>query len=254
MPSYAMLQKLISFSFTTALFLFSLNASAFTLPRGMDSDDRKVTMQILGFGTATKFSSNPFPLGGWSGVEVSVNQEMVPVEKLKDLGANPGSHGNLSYTQISLGKGFYQDFDGFFSFTLPRQQSEAQNYSGLLRWAFYDLDAKRYLATATVHGQGLNVANLFTSESFGYDLILSRIDSWWSVYVGAGWVQVKTRFIGNPANVNEGLTSSGQTVIESEEHARTFLGIQGQYQNYFAVAEVQRVYENAYSFKLGYRY
>lgn len=239
----------------TAIFLGScLQVFAFTLPRGMSSDDRKVTMQILGFGTTTKFSSNPFPLGGWSGVEISVNQEFVPVEKLRDLGANPGTKGNLTYTQLSLGKGFYKDFDGFVSFTLPRQQSEAQNYSGLLRWAFYDLDAQRYLATAAVHGQGLNVANLFTSESFGYDLILSRVDSWWSIYAGAGWVQVKTRFIGNPANINEGLTANGQTVIESEDHARTFVGLQTRYQNYFAVAEIQRVYENAYSLKIGYRY
>lgn len=227
---------------------------AFNLPKGMTSDERKITMQTLGFGTTAKFASNPFPLGGWSGVEISLNQEFISVEKLKNLGAVKGSSGDLSYTQLSFGKGFYNDFDGFISFTLPRQQSEVQNYAGLLRWAFFDLDSRMYIASMDLHGQGLNIANLFISDSFGYDLVFSRVSSWWSCYGGAGWLQIKTKFIGNNTQFNEGLTSNGQTISESEDHARYFAGVHARYQNYFSVLEVQRVYDNTYSLKIGYRY
>ena len=234
--------------------LICFGAFGFQLPKGMTADERKVAMQVLGFGTTAKFSSNPFPLGGWSGVEFSIQQEVVPVDRLSTLGSAKGSNGDLAYTQLSFGKGFYKDFDAFISFTLPRQRSEIQNYSGLLRWMVYDFDSGKYLASVDMHGHGSNISNLFSSDSFGYDLVVSKVEAWWGLYLGAGWLQVKTKFIGNKTDFAQGMTSNGQTVVDSEDRARYFTGFNLRYQNYFAVAEIQRVYDTAYSIKLGYRY
>lgn len=237
-----------------SLFLFCSLGQAYSLPKGMSAEDRKIVTQVLGFGSTAKFASNPYPLGGWNGVEMAVTQEFISVEKLKDLGVNGSSQGSLSYTQFSFGKGFYENFDGYFSFTLPRQQSEMQNYSGLLRTVVYDFEDKKYMATVDINGQGSNMGNLFSSDSFGYDLVLSQVNSWWGYYGGIGWLSIKTRFIGNPITASQGLTSNGQTIVDSAEHMRYFAGLMGHYEKYFALMEVQTVYENTWTVKMGYRF
>ena len=111
------------------IFLFSLNAIALEIPKGLTKSDRTEMVRILGLNSATKILSNPYPLGGYSGLEVGYSLEFVNVRDMRRLGCAPGSLGCLNtnlpeetewrYSRLTVGKGLYSDVDAFFSFMPP---------------------------------------------------------------------------------------------------------------------------------------
>jgi hypothetical protein len=55
-------------------------------PSGMSSKDRQSIMQIMGFGSASKILSNPYPLGGYLGIELGVSSDVIETSQVGNLG------------------------------------------------------------------------------------------------------------------------------------------------------------------------
>lgn len=95
------------FFFLIGLIVSQSAVAAITLPRNLTVPDQKRALEILGFGAAGKLLDNPYPLGGYSGVELGLAAEFVPIDELATLGDTTAEKGELSYYTLTLGKGLY---------------------------------------------------------------------------------------------------------------------------------------------------
>lgn len=239
--------RVVFLLFTVQFFalLVPIKVFGFALPVEMDGEGKKNVVEVLGFGTLMKFHSNPYPLGGYQGLELSIGQEAVSSGRLAQAGSEESSAGYFTYTNFSVGKGFYSNFDVFFNFAPFGQKIQSQIFGLLLRWNFFD--RSNFRLSAVLHGNGVNVQNQYFSDSSGLDLVASSTFRQFDYYVGFGETTVNATFAGS-------LLAVGENTREKRSAYRHFIGLNYQWQSYFATAEYHRVVENTYSFKLGYRF
>ena len=67
------------------LFFSSESEASLVLPRNLNDAQRIETLEILGPSSAPKILGNPYPLGGYSGVELGYSVQILPTEKLSEL-------------------------------------------------------------------------------------------------------------------------------------------------------------------------
>lgn len=231
--------------------LFSVQAYAKTdLPRNLSSQDQIRTLEILGYGTASKVLGDPYPLGGYSGVEMGVSTQFIPVSDLATLGNTTRDNGELSYYTLTLGKGLYYNIDTFVYFTPSLQSEEMQNFGGQLRWGFYEASFFPISFSALAYAGGANFQNLINIITTGWDLIGTVNMENVAVYFGAGRVRAQGTFIGGAG----GITSSTITESHDISENHTFFGVNVEISKVFIALEVDRYTDSVYGGKLGYRF
>jgi hypothetical protein len=254
---------------------FAVPAQALEIPKGLTSDDRKEIVRTLGLNSAMKTLSNPYPLGGYSGLEFGYSVEFVNIRDLRRLGCQPGSPGcaNTSssdeaewrYSRLTFGKGLYHDIDAFFSFMPPMGGVRVSDYGGMLRWSFYQARFLPINLAFLIHANQSNFNDIFMNRNFGTELIAGvNVDNF-ALYFGGGLVEANGTFIGaNSSGVcqedctvdanDPDVNGYNRTVSHRVRETHTVVGFSLHYDNLFAAAEVDRYRDAVYSMKLGLRF
>ncbi len=220
------------------------------LPRNLTPSDQIRTLEILGYGSAAKILGDPYPLGGYSGVEVGVATQFIPVGDLATLGSGTEDKGELSYYTLSLGKGLYYNVDTFVYFSPSIQAEEMQNFGGQIRWGFYEASFFPISFSALLYAGGANLQNLINVTQTGWDLIGTVNMENVALYFGWGRIRAQGTFIGGGG----GITASGNTETQDITQDHTFFGVNIEISKAFVALEVDRYTDSVYSGKLGFRF
>lgn len=249
-----------------AFLLLFQSAHALEIPKGLTASDRKEVVRTLGLNSANKMLSNPYPLGGYSGLEIGYSLEIVNVRDLRRLGnTNDNDETEWRYSRITIGKGLYSDVDVFFSFIPPMGGSSVSDYGGVARWSFYQAQFLPINLAAIVHFNQLNFNDTFMNRNLGAELLVGvNVDNF-ALYFGGGMLEARGTFTGvddtgtcradcTVDTVDADVNQASHTVSNRVRETHTVVGISAHYENLFAAAQVDRYRDAVYSLKAGIRF
>ena len=239
--------------------LFSAQALCLQLPQSLDESDRKEVTRILGFGTSSKLLTNPFPLGGYSGVELGLSMETIDTSSIARLGDKSQDTKEFTYPRLSLGKGLYNDVDLFFSFVPYSDSTRVAEFGGILKWCFYQAEFLPLSLSFIVHGSDININDSFVSETIGGEFVAGiNVDNF-SLYFGGGRLQSDARFLAGDSGT-DGVIDSTDSNLDKENlmqqrlrTAHTFIGFTFHFSEVFLAVQLDRYRDPVYSAKLGLR-
>lgn len=233
------------------ILLFYWQALSVTeIPKNLSRDDREAALGILGFGSAAKLLSSPYPLGGYHGVEMGVSSEYIPMADVASLGAKTSSRSDINYLNLTLGKGLFYNVDALLQFIPMPQDESISGFGGQLRWGFYEAKFMPAELSVVLHGSTANFHNVVAAETTGMDLIGSVNMKDVSLFFGAGQARSVGTFIGGAG----GVTDSGKTETSGLYSPHTLFGISIKMSNVFIAMQVDRYVQSNYSGKLGLRF
>jgi hypothetical protein len=229
-------------------YLFLSIAAAFELPTGLDVQDRKQITEIVGLGSSTKLLSDPYPLGGYSGVEVSLSLETLPTEQLGVLGnQNVNTPDNLTLSKISLGKGLFENIDLFLHFIPFSDGAGLGEFGGLVRWGFFETAFLPISFSFLVHGNSSNLANQVFTQSIGFELVTGIHVTGISLYFGAGRISASSQF-------KNFLSSSGTEETSNIANFHSFIGGSYSWEPLFLALQMDRYTQTVLSLKAGLKF
>lgn len=240
-------------SFITIFSLSLSSPAAITIPSNLSGQDRQSVTEILGLGTSSKLISDPYPLGGYSGVEIGLSMESLNTEDLGRLGATTRREKDFSYGKITVGKGLYNNIDLFLHFIPYTQNTGFSEYGGILRYCFYQAAFIPASFSLLVHANSTNIGNIFFSQSLGLELVSGLNVGNFAMYVGGGPVEAKGQF-------SRSITAppEGQGVSRDESNNvtqfHTFAGGTFDLEPYFFALQIDQYTQAVYSGKLGVRF
>lgn len=247
------MKRILIFLFS---FLVFVSAQALDIPRNMNSDNRKVALDILGSSTMTKSLADPYALGGYSGFEIGVSLEQLDTSDMARLGTDvsgtgvPRQQKTANYWTITLGKGLYHNIDFFLQFAPLGQSDDFSSFGGSLRWGFYQLQSWPVYFAFQLGANSCNFQNLISTSTQTVDLITGYDLVNMSLYGGVGMVRAAGQFIGGTG----GVTSDHETHTEATSGNHYFAGLSYRFGNVFTAAEYDYVSTNVLSAKIGVRY
>jgi hypothetical protein len=221
-----------------------------SIPTNMTSADRLVALEALGYGTSAKLLGDPYPLGGYSGVEIGITTEVISTADLARLGTKATRQSETSYSAMTLGKGLYHDVDGFLQFSLTSNSENISNFGGQVRWGIYQAEYIPAFLSLVLSGSSTNFQNLIITNNQGLDLILGVNVDDVTLYLGAGRLATQGTFIGGAS----GITDTGTTMKESVVGSHYLAGINLKFSKVFLAMQIDRYTESNYSAKLGVRF
>jgi len=236
-----------------ALFILSISWQAtaiMTLPKNLNTSDREAALGILGFGTASKLLSSPYPMGGYDGVEVGISSEYLPLADVASLGAKSTSRSDLNYLNVTFGKGLYYNLDVLLHFIPMPQDESISGFGGQLRWGFYETKFMPAALSLVFHGSSTNFNNVLAAQTTGVDLIASVNMRDVSLFFGAGQARSVGTFVGG---IN-GVTDTGNTESTDVSSPHTVFGISIKMSKVFVALEVDRFVQSTYAGKVGLRF
>ncbi|MCB0357786.1 MAG: hypothetical protein KDD40_12290 [Bdellovibrionales bacterium] len=224
---------------------------AITLPSGLTSIERKKIVKQLGIPTSSKFLSNPYPLGGYVGIEFGVSYHLLDINDISLLGNQvTNNDSDLSILELSFGKGLYNNVDVFFHFAPFNTNDRVNSYGGILKWCFYEAKFLPINFSILTIGSVFHVSDSFVNQTLGLEFMTGiNVDNL-SIYFGAGQLSGEGHFIGG-AN---GVVDNNETTKEEEKISHLFLGLNFDLANFFISAQMDRYTEPIFSAKLGMRY
>jgi hypothetical protein len=246
------------FSFFSEMALASLN-----LPHQLVKADRVKVLEILGPSSSVKVLGNPYPLGGYSGLEVGYTLEVIPTGELATLGAKTPRQSETSFSNLTIGKGLYGNFDIVLQVTPLTQTEDVSSVGGMIRWGFYESKKFPAYLSVLIHGNYLNVQNQVVISNQGADLIMGVTVKDLSVYTGLGYLTTYGRFLGGVNSLNsegsfvtEGSTSiwRGDSISEKVNSTHYLIGTNIQFQKVFLAIQMDRYSQSVFSGKLGMRF
>ena len=220
------------------------------IPYQMSTADMNKALQIFGYGSATKVLDDPYPLGGYDGLEIGFSNETMHTDRISSLGAGATQQSQTSYQSVTLGKGIYNNIDTFVSFSLLGQAENISEVGGQIRWGFFQASYLPIYLSWILHGNTFNCQNLIVTNSLGMDLIAGFKEGDVTLYFGGGPIRASGNFTGGIG----GITSSGQTQGIGILDSRFLAGLNIKFGKYFVVGEIDNYASAAYAAKIGYRY
>lgn len=243
--------KFSPFFISLLIAVFAQSAQAgLVLPRDLSDADQRRALEILGFGTAGKILGNPYPLGGYSGVEVGLSSEYVPIDDLASLGSTTQDKGELNYYTLTFSKGLYYNVDTQVYFTPFVQGDNVSSYGGQIRWGFYEAAFFPIAFSAMIQGGGANFNNLINVTTIGADLIATVNIENLALYFGGGRVRAIGKFVGGPG----GITDNDETTEQDSVEDHGVFGVNIRFNKFFVAFEIDRYSDSVYSGKLGMRF
>jgi len=243
-------------SLLTTVFIILISGSVWAVsspkyvPRNLSATERETTLNILGFGAASKLLSSPYPLGGFEGVEIGLSSEFIPLSDVASLGSKSASRADLNYFNLTLGKGLYYNLDILVNFIPMPQDESISGYGAQLRWGFYETKFMPAALSLVIHGSGTNFSNVVSAETSGIDLVGSVNMRDVSLFFGAGRARSVGSFIGGAG----GITDTGNTESSDVSSPHTVFGISIKMSNVFLALEVDRYVQSTYAGKMGLRF
>lgn len=232
------------------LLLIVVQLQAFQLSSGLDKADRNSILDRIGFSSSTKFLSDPYPLGGYNGVELSLSIESISADELSELGDSTGSDGKLQYPVISFAKGIYNNIDLHAHMNPYGGSIGMSSYGLLVRWGVYESEKVPLSLSLVTHANFSNLNNQMTVKTTGVDIMtgLSLVDS--SFYLGLGTLNADATFMGGTS----GLNSSGKEESESATVLHSYFGYIKHFRPLFIALELNKYESNLFSAKVGTRF
>lgn len=233
------------------LTLVSTAQAALQIPTNLSESDRITALKIVGLGTGSKILSEPYPLGGYSGFELGLSLESLPVDDLARLGDGLSSpQQDVVYPKLTFGKGLYNDVDVFLHFTPFRRQDEISLYGAMVRWGFYQGQYLPVSASLVIHANAGNFGNILTATTYGADLIGGITVNQVSLFAGLGIMQANGTYTGGANSV-----TGGQETKETVEGLHTVIGANLRFFDpVFLTLEIDRTEVAVISGKLGLRF
>jgi hypothetical protein len=240
--------------FFVFLILFSFFASgSFQFPRNLGPRDRDRITEIIGLGNSTKLTSNPYPLGGYSGVELSYSVEQINTEDVGRLGAtSTNTQKDFSYSRLSLGKGLYNNLDLFINFIPYSEVVGYSEYGGFLRWCFYQAAFIPASFSLILHANSSNIGNEYFSQTRGIDMTSGLNVGNLSLYVGVGEVWATGLFSQSINAIDASGTIHDERTYLTSLH--TFVGGAFDMEPYFMALQVDQYTQTTFSGKVGLRF
>ena len=237
----------------SSVFILIFSTFAFassTLPANLNASDRATALGILGFGSASKLLSSPYPMGGYSGVELGFSSEYIPMADVATLGAKTNNRSDLNYFNLTVGKGLYYNIDLLVQFIPMPQDESVSGYGAQLRWGFFEASFMPATLSFVINGSSTNFNNVLGTETTGADLVgaVSMRDV--SLFVGIGQARTFGTFIGGTG----GVTDSGNSEGADVSSAHTVFGVSVKMSQVFLAMEVDRYVQSTYAGKLGVRF
>lgn len=221
-----------------------------SIPTQLSSSDRISALEILGFGTAGKNATNPYPLGGYLGVEMGFGMERLELENLSQLGTTSQEQNELLFPTFSFGKGLYGNIDLFFYFTPFLESISLSRFGGFLRWGFFQSKVWPTSLSLLVHAGNTNIDNKITTETYSYSFIGSYQLWDFALYAGIGELISKGEFIGGAS----GVTDTGNTENEKVQKVFSIFGVSYLWQPYSITLELHHAHSSVIHLKLGLRF
>jgi len=236
--------------FLILLFISSFAYSELRIPYNLSASDRNTALEILGFGTAMKILGDPFPLGGYSGIEFGLSTSILSSSDISRLGNRSTSQTETSYQMLTAGKGLYKDVDILVGFAFAGQTENIQSFGMQLRWGFFQAEYLPVYASLVFSSANTRFNNFIVTNNYNYDLILGFKEGDVTLYFGGGVLTAQGEFSGG----NGGITNSGLTEYNSLVGNHFLAGINIKFSNLFTAFELDRNSAPTYSAKLGYRF
>lgn len=231
---------------------FDLAEATLEIPRNLSQDDRIKATEILGLSSSTKLLGNPYPLGGFSGIEVGYSTEIIATSELSRLGNKTSSQGETSYQVFTIGKGLYNNIDLFFQFA-PETQAEAiWGFGGQLRWGLFQAEYLPAYLTLVISANSTSFQNKINVVTQGTDLVAGFNVDDVTLYTGLGVVRAIGTFVGGGAEF--GVTDSGNTAQADVTEPHYLAGVNLKISKAFLAMEIDRYTQATYSAKLGVRF
>lgn len=230
--------------------VFSTQAhAAILIPGNLTATDRVEALKIIGMGTSSKLLSDPYPLGGYDGLEMGLSIESLPTDDLGRLGNRlVAPQQDVAYPKLTIGKGVYNNIDAFVQFTPYTRQDELSQFGGILRWGFYQAQFQPLSAAFLVHMNNGNVGNVLTTRTYGVDLVGGMNVSNVALFAGLGFLESTGTYAGS-------VTSSGGIESESVNGYHTVYGANIRIlEKGFLALQIDRYSVAVFSGKLGVRF
>lgn len=245
------LTKSSAFSFCFLIIFAAGNLfAAIKIPNGLNQESRKEFLKQVGFSSAYKYLAQGYILGGYDGLELSSSVENIPFSKANYLSQTPINETDKILQSIIIGKGLYQNVDFFFSFSPFLLQNQISSYGASLRYIFYVDEDRPFNLGFLFHGNGLNFSNLVGIQTTGMDLVANYYLNYWTLYFGVGTARSLASFVGG----SNGVTSDQIPADEDLYQNRFYGGVSYNFGSYALTFQVDRVYIETFSAKLGTRF
>jgi hypothetical protein len=242
-----------------------ISVSAFAslrIPQNLNASDRRKALEILGLSSSAKILGDPYPLGGFSGVEIGYTAEVISTSELAVLGDKRNeSQKETSFSLLTLGKGLYHNVDLFVQFSPFRQGEDISNFGGQVRWGFYQADYLPAHLSVVGFASSTNFQNQITTVSNGADLIVGFSVQDITLYTGVGFVRAAGTFMGGNAGVTAPDTDASGTPLTTRETKTEEVssshyvgGINVKFAKMFFAMQIDRYTQATYSAKLGFRF
>lgn len=248
--------NLISYIMRAAIVITAMIAhgsaveAALVLPRGIRAEDRRPVVEILGGGSQLKLAGDPYPLGGYWGIEVGLSRENIDLAGLRSLGSGTAEQGNFGITSVTLGKGLYYDVDMFLHFVPFGQEERVSSFGGGARWLFHELSSYPVFFSIQGGANSASFQNLVNLSNQSLDLLASFSFRDFAFYVGTGFIRSTGIFLGGAG----GVTASGSTELESLVGTHAVGGLSYRWDSIYVAAQLDRVFATNYTLKAGYRF
>lgn len=221
---------------------------ALELPQNMSSNDQLRALEILGLGTSSKFLSNAYSLGGYSGLEVSLSTEWIDTSEMAQLGTSTSPTQQVLLPTLTIGKGLYNNSDLFIHFSPPSPSQDINRFATSFRWGFYQSLFLPISFSAVVHGGISSVKSKISTKTLGGDLLMGVTLSQLSLFLGGGYVRSSGNFTGG----SSGLTLSNNTEYQKIESSHMMFGATYDFEPFFIGASLDRYVDLVYSMKIGF--
>ena len=235
-------------SFFTLSLLVSLTAAAdLRLPNGIGSvgqtTGRQSILQELGYGTSSKLIAEPYPMGGYRGLEISLTYETLPTDQLNQ-NSNPAQD-PLAFSRVTIGKGLYKNVDIQMNFIPFDSQSSLSGFGAIVKWMFLEGELIPYNFSFVAEGNQTNFNNQLIEQSMGADVIFGGTFDLATLYVGTGWLHSNGEFRSPDA--------PAVTAIENVSNFHYFAGAVLRWEPVFVAAQLDQFQQTMLSFRLGVR-
>jgi hypothetical protein len=151
---------------------------------------------------------------------------------------------------LTLGKGLYNNVDGFIQFGLSGTAENISNYGGQLRWGFYQAEYVPAFLSLVLSGSTTNFQNLIITNNQALDLVTGINVDDVTLYLGTGQMRVQGTFVGGAS----GITDTSETLRESISGNHFLAGVNLKFSKVFLAMQIDRYTQANYSAKLGFRF
>ena len=221
---------------------------AFELPSGLQSDEQRRVLDAVGLGATSKFLSNAYPLGGYSGFETSLTLEAIDTKDIATFGNTTRQTSTVYLPSITIGKGIFNNSDIFIHFVPPRKNQDITRYGASFRWGFYQALFLPLNFSAVFHTGLINIGNDVSATNLGADIIMGMHLAQFNFVLGGGWANSSGRFTGG----TNGVTASLNTETQKVESSHFMFGATYNFEPFFMGFAIDRYQDVVYSLKSGF--